>query len=68
MVIGGHGGAPRVGHRVLIGAGAKLIGKIKVGDDCVIGANAVVHTSVPARHLAVGVPATIKKRRTDVRY
>ena len=64
----GDGGAPRVGHRVLIGAGAKLIGKIKVGDDCVIGANAVVHTSVPARHLAVGVPATIKKRRTDVRY
>jgi serine O-acetyltransferase len=64
---GGHGGAPRVGHRVLIGAGAKLIGEIKVGDDCVIGANAVVHTSVPAQHLAVGVPATIKKRRTGAR-
>jgi serine O-acetyltransferase len=64
---GGHGGAPRVGHRVLIGAGAKLIGEIKVGDDCVIGANAVVHTSVPAQHLAVGVPATIKKRGTGAR-
>jgi serine O-acetyltransferase len=64
---GGDGGAPRVGHRVLIGAGAKLIGEIKVGDDCVVGANAVVHTSVPAQHLAVGVPATIKKRRTGAR-
>jgi serine O-acetyltransferase len=64
---GGHGGAPRVGHRVLIGAGAKLIGEIKVGDDCVIGANAVVHTSVPAQHVAVGVPATIKKRRPGAR-
>ena len=64
---GGWGGAPRIGSRVLIGAGAKLIGEIEVGDDCVIGANAVVHTSIPEQHLAVGVPATIKKRRTDAR-
>jgi serine O-acetyltransferase len=59
---GGWGGAPRVGDRVLIGAGAKLIGEIVIGDDCVIGANAVVHTSVPAGHIAVGVPAVAKKR------
>ena len=59
---GGWGGAPRIGNRVLIGAGAKLIGEIIIGDDCVIGANAVVQTSVPAKHLAVGVPATIKDR------
>jgi serine O-acetyltransferase len=64
---GGYGNAPRVGHRVLIGAGAKLIGEIDVGDDCIIGANAVVHRSVPANHLAVGVPAVIKKRRVDER-
>jgi serine O-acetyltransferase len=62
---GGWGGAPQVGNRVLIGAGAKLIGEIEIGDDCVIGANAVVRTSVPAQHLAVGVPAGIKKRSTD---
>ena len=61
---GGHGGAPRVGHRVLIGAGAKLIGEIEVGDDCLIGANAVVHESVPSNHVAVGVPAVIKRRHT----
>jgi serine O-acetyltransferase len=61
---GGWGGAPRVGDRVLIGAGAKLIGEIVVGDDCVIGANAVVHTSVPVGHLAVGVPAVFKRRES----
>ena len=59
---GGWGGAPSIGDRVLIGAGAKLIGKIVVGDDCVIGANAVVLHSIPPRHLAVGVPAVAKKR------
>jgi serine O-acetyltransferase len=59
---GGWGGVPRVGNRVLIGAGAKLIGEVIIGDECIIGANAVVHTSVPAGHLAVGVPAIIKKR------
>lgn len=59
---GGWGGAPRVGDRVLIGAGAKLIGEIVIGDDCVIGANAVVNTSIPDGHIAVGVPAVTKKR------
>jgi serine O-acetyltransferase len=61
---GGWGGAPRVGNRVLIGAGAKLLGDIVIGDDCVIGANAVVRTSVPERCLAVGVQATWKPRKT----
>jgi serine O-acetyltransferase len=60
--IGGRGGAPRVGDRVLIGAGAKLIGEIVIGNDCIIGANAVVLASVPTSHIAVGVPAVAKKR------
>ena len=64
---GGWGGAPRVGNRVLIGAGAKLIGEIVIGDDCVIGANAVVHVSVPAGHLAAGVPAKVDKRKATKR-
>jgi serine O-acetyltransferase len=71
-MVGGWGGAPRVGNRVLIGAGAKLIGDIVIGDNSVIGANAVVHTSVPAGHIAVGVPAECKKRepakKTDLSY
>jgi serine O-acetyltransferase len=58
---GGWGGAPRIGNHVMIGAGAKILGDVTVGDDCRIGANAVVTTSVPPHCLAVGVPAVIKE-------
>jgi serine O-acetyltransferase len=51
--------APRIGNRVNIGAGAKILGAVSVGDDADIGANAVVITDVPAGALAVGVPARI---------
>ncbi len=61
---GGWGGAPRVGNNVLIGAGAKVLGRIDVGDRSVIGANAVVLSSVPPDSLAVGVPAICKPRRS----
>ncbi|MEQ8770536.1 MAG: serine O-acetyltransferase [Phycisphaerales bacterium] len=54
--------APTLGVGVDIGAGAKLLGPIQVGDRAVIGANAVVLTDVPAGHLAVGVPATVRPR------
>jgi serine O-acetyltransferase len=63
--LGGWGGAPRIGHHVLIGAGAKLLGQIDIGDYCRIGANAVVLTSVPPRCVAVGVPAVIKASTTQ---
>lgn len=58
---GGWGGAPRIGNHVMIGAGAKILGDVTVGDSCRIGANAVVTTSVPPCSLAVGVPAVIKE-------
>jgi serine O-acetyltransferase len=58
--LGGWGGVPRIGNHVVIGAGAKLLGAIEIGDHCRIGANAVVRTSVPAGCVAVGVPAVIK--------
>ena len=58
----GRRGAPVIGNRVDIGAGAKLLGNIRIGDDAVIGANAVVLCDVPAGALAVGVPAVIKLR------
>jgi len=51
--------APHIGHRVNIGAGAKILGGVRVGDDAEIGANAVVIQDVPAGALAVGVPARI---------
>lgn len=51
--------APHIGHRVNIGAGAKILGGVRVGDDAEIGANAVVIADVPAGALAVGVPARV---------
>jgi len=54
--------APVIGARVNIGAGAKLLGKVYIGDDVDIGANAVVLKDVPANHIAVGVPAVNKKK------
>jgi serine O-acetyltransferase len=59
----GIAGAPIIGNRVDIGAGAKILGAIHIGDDVVIGANAVVLKDIPANSLAVGVPAIIKPRK-----
>lgn len=47
---------PTIGDRVVIGAGAKVLGAIYIGDDTRIGANAVVVKSVPANAVVVGVP------------
>jgi serine O-acetyltransferase len=57
--------APTIGNNVDIGAGAKLLGPIKVGDNSIIGANAVVLIDVPANSIAVGVPATIRPRNPN---
>lgn len=65
VVIGGGGrrggptGAPVIGDDVEIGAGAKLLGPIRIGDGATIGANAVVLCDVPAGAVAVGVPARV---------
>lgn len=58
----GQRGAPRIGNRVDIGAGAKILGDISIGDDAVIGANAVVLKDVPRGAFAVGIPARIIQR------
>ncbi len=54
--------APRIGNRVNIGAGAKILGAVTVGDDVEIGANAVVLQDVPPNSIAVGVPARVIAR------
>lgn len=52
--------SPRIGDNVYIGPGAKLYGPIVIGDDCVIGANAVVTRSFPEPGLTLaGVPAKV---------
>jgi serine O-acetyltransferase len=53
---------PTVGDRVTIGAGAKVLGAIKIGDDSQIGANAVVVKEVPASAVVVGVPGQVISR------
>ena len=58
----GHGGVPALGGDVSIGAGAKLLGKIHVGDHAVVAAMAVVTHDVPAEAVAMGMPARIVKR------
>lgn len=54
--------APKIGNNVDIGTGAKVLGGITIGDNVVIGANAVVLEDVPPNSIAVGVPAVIKKK------
>jgi serine O-acetyltransferase len=56
--------APTIGNDVDIGAGAKILGGIRIGDGARIGANAVVLIDVPDNHVAVGVPATVRPRRS----
>lgn len=46
-------GSPHIGDRVFIGPGAKVFGKITIGDDVVIGANAVINQSLPDRAVVV---------------
>lgn len=53
--------APKLGARVSVGAGAAILGKISVGDDATIGANAVVLRDIPPRATAVGIPAKISQ-------
>jgi serine O-acetyltransferase len=51
---------PTVGDRVTIGAGARVLGNIDIGDDVQIGANSVVVKPVPAGAVATGIPAKVR--------
>jgi serine O-acetyltransferase len=65
VTIGGNAtelGVPTIGNGVYIGAGAKILGPVVIGNETVIGANAVVVTDIPARCVAVGVPARVIKK------
>jgi serine acetyltransferase len=56
------GGYPRIGNDVIIGAGARILGPVTIGDGASIGANAVVLCDVPAGASALGVPAVVRLR------
>lgn len=52
-------GCPTIGNNVSIYAGAKVLGPVVIGDNAVIGANAVVTRDVPRNAIVAGVPARI---------
>jgi len=59
------GGSPVIGHRAMLGVGAKVLGDIQLGDDVDIGANAVVLSSIPDRAVAVGIPARVIRFKSE---
>ena len=66
VVIGDEKGkAPLLGNNIFIGAGAKIIGGITIGDNVKVGANAVVVKDVPSNVTVVGIPAKIINRKQE---
>ena len=59
------GKSPILGDNIFIGAGAKILGAVKIGDNARIGANAVVIKDIPEGATAAGVPAEIVRVRED---
>ena len=55
--------SPRLGDRVFVGAGAKILGPVNIGQNCRIGANAVVVHDIPSGATAVGIPAKVVRQR-----
>jgi serine O-acetyltransferase len=59
---------PVIGDRVYFGAGAKIIGPITIGNDVVIGANAVVTRDVPDNAVVGGIPARVLNYRGSTQF
>jgi serine O-acetyltransferase len=59
-------GHPVLEEHVMIGAGAKILGPVKIGRNCVIGANAVVLQDVPECSVVAGIPARVVSRRPEM--
>nr|SAY41902.1 Serine acetyltransferase [Serratia marcescens] len=64
VTLGGTGKAggdrhPKVGNGAVIGAGAKILGNVRIGDSCCVAAGAVVLKDIPPSATAVGIPARI---------
>lgn len=56
---------PTLGNNVVIGAGAKILGNIRIGENSKVGANSVVVKDVPDNSTAIGIPARVLKRGDD---
>lgn len=69
VTIGGtnkHPEVPQIGDNSFIATGAKILGPVKVGKNCVVGANAVLLQDLPDNSLAVGIPAKIVKTNINI--
>lgn len=55
---------PTAGDFVFVGTGAKILGRIHVGDRAIIAANSVVLRNVPSGSVAAGIPATVRREHT----
>ncbi|MBC6795913.1 serine O-acetyltransferase EpsC [Corynebacterium macclintockiae] len=56
---------PTIGNGVMIGAGAKVLGPITIGEGSAVGANAVVTKSAPPNSILTGIPAKIRPRKPE---
>ncbi len=70
VTLGGTGGErgkrhPTLGDRVVVGAGAAILGNIELGNDVKVGAGSVVVHSVPAGATVVGIPGKVVKTRSE---
>ena len=54
---------PTLRDGVVVGAGAKILGPVEIGEGTAVGANAVVVKDTPADAIATGVPATVRPRK-----
>jgi serine O-acetyltransferase len=69
ITIGGrskHKDVPIIGNSVYLGAGCRILGPIKIGDNVIIGPNAVVLENIPSNSIAVGIPAKVIKKGIKV--
>lgn len=64
----GKPGYPIIGDRVFIGPGAKIFGPITIGNDVMIGANAVVNSDVPDMAVVAGVPGKVVNYKGSFDY
>lgn len=60
------GGVPELADNVRVGGGSFVFGKIKVGNNVIIGANSVVNKDVPDNAIVAGAPAKVLRFRNDV--
>lgn len=64
--IGDYNGAPTIGKNVYIGPGAKLFGRISIGNNVAIGANAVINADIPDNVTVGGIPGKILSNKTSI--